>query len=308
MKKISFVIPCYNSEKTVGKVINDIIDIVNTNQNYDYEILCINDCSPDNVISTLKNIAENDKNIKVIDLAKNVGKHSAVLVGYKFSGGDFVVSIDDDGQCPIENLWELIRPLEDGHDMAMAQYKKKQEKGYKKIGSLINHFASRILLDKPKDLIFTNFIARQQYICKAMSEYQNIFPYLEGLSLHITRDVVLVPMEEHQRMYGKTNFNFKKSFALWMNGFTAFSVKPLRIASLFGGLVALLGFVFGIITIIRKLIEPNISIGYSSIIVAILFCSGIIMLLLGMIGEYLGRVYLSVNKYPQYVIKNKINL
>ena len=308
MKKISFVIPCYNSEKTVGKVINDIIDIVSTNQEYDYEILCINDCSPDNVIFTLKNIAENNTNIKVIDLAKNVGKHSAVLVGYNYSDGDFVVCIDDDGQCPIENLWELIRPLEEGHDMAMAKYKKKQEKGYKKIGSLINHFASCILLDKPKDLVFTNFIARQRYICKAMSEYQNIFPYLEGLSLHITRDVVLVPMEEHQRMYGKTNFNFKKSFALWMNGFTAFSVKPLRIASLFGGLVALLGFVFGIITIIRKLIEPNISIGYSSIIVAILFCSGIIMLLLGMIGEYLGRVYLSVNKYPQYVIKNKINL
>ena len=246
--------------------------------------------------------------MKVIDLAKNSGKHTAVLVGYKFAEGEFVVSLDDDGQCPIENLWDLIAPLEEGHDMAMAKYECKKEASYKKFGSVVNHRVSQILLDKPGELRFTNFIARQKYICKAMSEYNNIFPYLEGLSLRITRDIVLVPMQEKPRLHGKSNYTFRKSFALWMNGFTAFSVKPLRIASIIGSMVAVLGFIYGVITIIRKLIHPHIFIGYSSILVSILFCSGMIMLMLGLAGEYIGRIYLAVNQYPQYVIKKAINI
>ena len=308
LKLISFIIPCYNSEKTVGSVIDGIREKVGERNEYDYEIIAINDGSPDGVINVLEDIAASDTKVKVIDLAKNSGKHTAVLVGYKFAEGEFVVSLDDDGQCPIENLWDLIAPLEEGHDMAMAKYECKKEASYKKFGSVVNHKVSQILLDKPGELRFTNFIARQKYICKAMSEYNNIFPYLEGLSLRITRDIVLVPMQEKPRLHGKSNYTFRKSFALWMNGFTAFSVKPLRIASIIGSMVAVLGFIYGVITIIRKLIHPHIFIGYSSILVSILFCSGMIMLMLGLAGEYIGRIYLAVNQYPQYVIKKAINI
>ena len=308
LKLISFIIPCYNSEKTVGSVIDGIREKVGERNEYDYEIIAINDGSPDGVINVLEDIAASDTKVKVIDLAKNSGKHTAVLVGYKFAEGEFVVSLDDDGQCPIENLWDLIAPLEEGHDMAMAKYECKKEASYKKFGSVVNHKVSQILMDKPGELRFTNFIARQKYICKAMSEYNNIFPYLEGLSLRITRDIVLVPMQEKPRLHGKSNYTFRKSFALWMNGFTAFSVKPLRIASIIGSMVAVLGFIYGVITIIRKLIHPHIFIGYSSILVSILFCSGMIMLMLGLAGEYIGRIYLAVNQYPQYVIKKAINI
>ena len=308
MKLISFIIPCYNSEKTVGSVIDGIREKVGERNEYDYEIIAINDGSPDGVINVLEDIAASDTKVKVIDLAKNSGKHTAVLVGYKFAEGEFVVSLDDDGQCPIENLWDLIAPLEEGHDMAMAKYECKKEASYKKFGSVVNHKVSQILLDKPGELRLTNLIARQKYICKAMSEYNNIFPYLEGLSLRITRDIVLVPMQEKPRLHGKSNYTFRKSFALWMNGFTAFSVKPLRIASIIGSMVAVLGFIYGVITIIRKLIHPHIFIGYSSILVSILFCSGMIMLMLGLAGEYIGRIYLAVNQYPQYVIKKAINI
>ena len=308
LKLISFIIPCYNSEKTVGSVIDGIREKVGERNEYDYEIIAINDGSPDGVINVLEDIAASDTKVKVIDLAKNSGKHTAVLVGYKFAEGEFVVSLDDDGQCPIENLWDLIAPLEEGHDMAMAKYECKKEASYKKFGSVVNHRVSQILLDKPGELRFTNFIARQKYICKAMSEYNNIFPYLEGLSLRITRDITLVPMQEKPRLHRKSNYTFRKSFALWMNGFTAFSVKPLRIASIIGSMVAVLGFIYGVITIIRKLIHPHIFIGYSSILVSILFCSGMIMLMLGLAGEYIGRIYLAVNQYPQYVIKKAINI
>ena len=308
MKIISFVIPCYNSQNMIETVVQQIVDKVAEREEYDYEIVAVNDCSPDRVIDVLRRLAAADSRVKVVDLAKNTGKHTAVLVGYRFATGDYVISLDDDGQCPMEKLWELIRPLEEGHDMAMAKYDHKQEKGYKQLGSRVNHLVSQILLEKPKELIFSNFIARQRYICKAMAEYHNIYPYLEGLSLRITRDIVLVPMTEKKRLQGKSNFTFKKSFSLWMNGFTAFSVKPLRISTIVGAVTAFVGFIYGLVTIIRKLINPAISVGYSSMLVAVLFCSGMIMLMLGMVGEYLGRVYLSVNRYPQYVVKEKLNI
>ncbi len=218
------------------------------------------------------------------------------------------MSVDDDGQCPMEYLWELIKPLEEGHDMSMAQYAQKKQSRVKNLGSRMNDRMSQMILDKPQGLVFSNFIARQHFICKAMAQYTKAFPYLEGLSLKITRDIVLVPMEEKDRISGMSNYTLKKSFALWLNGFTAFSVKPLRIASLIGLITAMTGFIYGIFTIVRKLLHPGISVGYSSILVAILFCSGMIMLLLGMIGEYVGRIYISVNNYSQYVVRETINL
>ena len=118
---IGFVIPCYNSEKTVASVIDGIKEKVAERPEYRYEVIAINDCSPDGVIHVLNEIALSDPDIKVIDLAKNSGKHTAILVGYKFAKGKYVVSLDDDGQCPIERLWDLIAPLEEGHDMSMAK-------------------------------------------------------------------------------------------------------------------------------------------------------------------------------------------
>lgn len=306
--KISFVIPCYRSEKTIGVVIEEIIEKMQERTEYDYEIVTINDGSPDDVMNVLRLLALENEKIKVINLAQNVGKHAAVLAGYGQATGDYVVSLDDDGQCPMESLWELLAPLEDGHDMAMAQYEKKKQSLLKNFGSRINNKMSQIMLDKPSELIFSNFIARKLFVCRAMAQYTQTFPYLEGLCLKITRDIVLVPMLEKKRISGTSNYTLKKSLALWLNGFTAFSVKPLRIAAFIGFFTALSGFLYGIFTIMRKLVNPSISVGYSSLLVVILFCAGIIMLLLGMIGEYVGRIYISVNYYSQYVIKEKINL
>ncbi|MBQ3479796.1 MAG: glycosyltransferase [Clostridia bacterium] len=308
MKIISFVIPCYNSQSTIGDVLDELKAKMTERPEYDYEIVTVNDRSPDRVIDVLERRAAEDAHIKVVDFAKNAGKHVAILAGYNYAQGDYVVSLDDDGQCPVDRLWDLIKPLEDGHDMAMAKYDEVNEKGYKRLGSWTNHKVSQLLLDKPKDLRFTNFIARQRYICKAMTQYNNIFPYLEGLSLRVTSDVVLVPMTERSRLRGKSNYTFKKSLALWMNGFTAFSVRPLRLSSFVGALTALVGFIYGLVVIVRKLLHPGVSVGYSSLMVVILFCSGMIMLILGLAGEYIGRIYMSVNHYPQYVVRKKLNI
>ncbi len=309
MKKISFVIPCYGSEKTIEFVINEIVEVVEEKANeYDYEIIAINDCSPDNVLSVLIRLANSNKKIKVIEFAKNFGKHAGVLAGFKFASGDYIVGLDDDGQCPVNHLWELLEPIINNEsDYSMAGYNKVKQSVFKNIGSTINSLMSHILLKKPKNLYFSNFYAMKKYIAKEMIRYNNPYPYLEGLTLRTTDSFAIVPMEERERYEGNGNFTLHKSISLWLNGFTAFSVKPLRVSSIIGILCSFIGFIFGLAVIIKKLINPLIVIGYSSIMATLLFVGGIIMLMLGLIGEYIGRIYISINNSPQYVIKDIIN-
>ncbi len=305
MKLLSFVIPCYGSENTIEFVINEIVEIVSRRKDFDYEIICVNDASPDNVLSVLKKVAENNSKIKVADLAKNFGKHSAVMAGFSMTSGDYIVSLDDDGQCPMDRLWDLIDPIiEDKADMTMAEYPKKKQSAFKNFGSHINSLMSRTLINKPKDLQFSNFFIMKSYIVQEMLKYENPYPYLEGLILRTTNRILGVKMEERERVAGKGNFTFFKSLSLWINGFTAFSVKPLRLATFIGIIFAILGFVFEIVIVVNRLINPNVPMGYSSMLAVMLFIGGIIMLMLGLIGEYIGRIYISINNSPQYVIRN----
>ncbi len=307
MKLISFVIPCYRSEKTVGEVINEINKVVNANTKYDYEVIAVNDCSPDNVWDVLKDIATKNKKVKIINLAKNMGRPNAVFAGLSKAKGDFIIMMDDDGQCPMNNLWKLINPLEEGHDVASAKYIHYKQSIFKGFGTLVNRKMAEKIIEKPKELEFTNFIAIRKYIRDEIIKYKNPYPYFTGLLLRTTSDIVNIEMEERERISGTTTFTFKKMLSLWMNGFTAFSIKPLRISTFIGFICSLLGFIYGLAIIISKLIGVNFLPGYSSIMAVVLFIGGIIMLMLGMIGEYLGRIYISINDSPQYVIKEAIN-
>lgn len=305
--KISFIIPCYGSEKTVSIVIDEIKKIVNKNNKYDYEIVAVNDKSPDNVWKVLCSLAKKDKKIKIINLAKNMNRPGALMAGMSEVTGDYIVLMDDDGQCPMDKLWLLIDELEKGHDVAIAKYPEKKQSKFKNFGSEVNKKMTEFIIGKPKELMFTNFAILKKFVVDEIKKYHNPYPYMTGLMLRTTSDIVNVEMEERSRISGNTNFTFKKMFSLWINGFTAFSIKPLRIATFIGFITSFLGFIYGIFIIIQKLVNSSISQGYSSIMAIILFVSGIIMLMLGMIGEYIGRIYISINNSPQYVIREKIN-
>ena len=307
MKKISFVIPCYGSENTIEFVINEIEQYVKQRREYDYEIICVNDTSPDGVLGVLKSIAAKNRRVKIVDLARNFGKHSAVMAGFSIVKGDYIVCLDDDGQCPMDRLWDLLDPVIDGgYDYSMAKYDKKKQSGFKNLGSAMNSLMSVILIDKPKDMNFSNFKAMKRFVVDEMVKYNNPYPYLEGLTLRTTRNIITVPMEERERIAGQGHFTLRKSISLWMNGFTAFSVKPLRIATFLGTITAILGFLFGLYVIIRKIVHPQVAMGYSSTMAVILFIGGMLMLMLGLIGEYIGRVYISLNNSPQFVIREII--
>ena len=311
MTLLSFVIPCYRSEKTIRPVTEEIIKTVSEREGYDYEIICVNDGSPDNVYSVLRQLAEENPKIKVISFAKNMGKHSAVLAGYRFVSGRYVVTLDDDMQSPTYELWKLIEPLErDECDVANSRYSVKKQAFWKNIGSSFNNWVSMILLDKPKGMDHGgNFGACKRFVVDEMAKYPNPYPYLEGLMLRTTRRIMMIDMQERERGDdNKTGYTFFKSVALFANGFTAFSVLPLRVSTIVGIVVAILGFVLGIIMIVQKLVNPGVLVGYTSTMVVQLFMSGLILMSLGMLGEYVGRIYICINKSPQYVIRETINL
>ncbi len=304
---ISFVIPCYGSEKTIEFVCNEIREVISQKEEYDYEIIAVNDCSPDNVWSVLNELAGKDRKIKCIGLAKNMNRPGAVMAGLNNVNGEYVVVMDDDGQCPMDRFWDLLAPLYDGFDVSMADYPSRKQSAFKDFGTWVNKKMTEFVLDRPKDLQFTNFMVMRRYIVDEIIKYRNPYPYMTGLILRTTRRITCVPMEERERYSGNSGFSFKKLLGLWLNGLTAFSIKPLRLASFIGLLTAAIGFIYGIYVVIAKLSNPDISAGYSSIMAVLLFTGGMIMVLLGLIGEYVGRIYISINDSPQYVIRDLIN-
>ena len=307
MKKLSFVIPCYRSEKSVSKVISDIILTVENDGRYDYEIICVNDCSPDDTLNVLKQLA-NNKKIKVISLSRNFGQHSAMMAGFNHVNGDIVVCLDDDGQNPPSEMFKLIDKLEEGYDLVSARYSDKKHSLFRRFGSKVSMAMSTALVGKPKDIDLNSYCVLRRFVIDEVVKYHNAYPFIHGLMLRVTRNIANVEILHKEREEGHSGYNFKKLLSLWMNGFTAFSEKPLRIASFLGVVCAFLGFLFGVIVIIRKILNPEILMGYSSLMCMILFFSGIIMLFLGLLGEYIGRIYISINNAPQFAIRETYNI
>ncbi len=304
---ITFVLPCYGSESTIEFVIDEIRKKISEKQEYDYEIIAVNDCSPDKVWDVLLKISNKDHKVKLIGLAKNMNRPGAVMAGLGHASGDYIVVMDDDGQCPMDCFWDLLQPVTKDYDVSMADYPSRKQSAFKDFGTFVNQKMTEYILDRPKDLQFTNFMVMRRYIAKEICRYKNPYPYMTGLILRTTRRIACVKMEERERHSGSSNFTFTKMLSLWMNGLTAFSVKPLRISTICGVIFALIGFLYGLYTVVRKLVIPHISAGYSSLMAVLLLIGGILMIMLGLVGEYIGRIYLSLNNSPQYVIRDKVN-
>jgi len=309
MEKLSFVIPCYNSELTIEGVIDEIHFVMSQKLEYDYEIICINDCSPGNVLEVLKRKARTDLKMTVVDLAKNMGKHSAMLAGYSFVTGDYVVNLDDDGQCPLDKLWDLFEAISRGSDVAYAAYPVKKQSLLKRFGSYVNSIMAEIIIGKPKGLIVSNFSIHRFFVTNEVRKYRNIKPYLLGVVINTTNNFANVSMEQRERVAGCGNYTFRKSLSLWINGFTSFSVIPLRVSSFIGLLTALGGGLYAVYLIIQRLfIRPGMPVGWASNMAVTLLLGGVIMMMLGMLGEYIGRIYINQNNLPQYVIRDVYGL
>lgn len=310
-EKVSFVIPCYNSTNTIQTVVKEITEtMTSVLSQYEYEIILVNDCSPDGTTyEMIRGIAKKDDHVSGINLSKNFGQPSAVLAGLNYARGDYVVCGDDDGQTPFCMLPYFFEKIYEGYDVVEARYVTREKRSLiRNIGTRINDAMACWLIDKPKGIQLTSFWLTRRYVVDEVIRYSNSYPYIGGLLLRATRNICNVDVEGRDRLDGHSGYNIKRLFLLWLNGFTSFSIKPLRLITAFGMLVSVLGFIMVIVTVARKMLNPLIDAGYSSTIAIILFMFGVVFIILGMLGEYIGRINIASNNAPAYVVRETVNL
>lgn len=304
MPKFSFVIPCYRSENTITKVVDEIkSEMAIKRPGDDYEIVLVNDCSPDGVWNVIEKMAKTEDNVIGIDLAKNFGQHSALMAGYGKCSGEYVVSLDDDGQAPLDSLNDLILKIEEGYDVVYAYYQEIKQNIFRRFGAWMAGLMAIIMLDLPKDMKGSSFYVARGFVIREMCKYKNAFPYLLGLVLRTTRKIAWVETQHRSRLEGTSGYSFWRLLSLWLNGFTAFSVKPLEFSTFLGVLFAIAGFIYAIVIVVQRIMGNITVAGWSSIIALMLIIGGSILMMLGLIGEYIGRIYICINDSPQYVIK-----
>ncbi len=302
---LSFVIPCYRSEHTIGAVVRELTDTVAARADeYDHEIILVNDGSPDHTADAIRALCKTYPAVVFVDLSRNFGQHSALMAGFHHVRGDIVVCLDDDGQTPANECFKLIDKVAEGYDLVFAQYPKRKQNWLRNMGSRFNTFCNHFFYNQPKDLTANSYYACQRFVVDTALQYPNPFPYVTGLLFQSVSRYCNVPVTHRARMEGQSGYNLKKLISLWANGVTAFSIKPLRLASYLGWIVALGGGLFALITIIRKLLDPAMQAGWASTISVMLLLGGVIIALMGVIGEYIGRIYLSINRYPQFVVRS----
>lgn len=305
MKTLSFVIPCYNSERTIGHVVAEIDSEFLNNDRYEYEIILVNDASPrDNTLGEIRRLAAVNPRVTAVNLSKNFGQDSALMAGYSVAKGEYIVSLDDDGQNPATEAWKLLDKLEEGWDVVFGQYHHKKHSWIKNFGSQVNDWMAEILLDKPKKLRLCSYFVMDRFVVDEILKDRNSFPYIWGLILRTTDRITNIYIEHRAREEGRSNFTLIKCLKVWMNGFIAFSVKPLRFSTIVGTLVACLGFLYGIYVVLRQLICGEPVEGWSSMMTAVLLLGGIILVMLGLLGEYIGRMNINLNNTPQYIIRD----
>ncbi|MBR5648303.1 glycosyltransferase family 2 protein [Pseudobutyrivibrio sp.] len=306
---ISVVIPCYRSEETIAGVVDRVEKTIIDDGRYDYEIICVNDYSPDNTLEKLREVASNNRKVKVISLSRNFGQHGALMAGFHYIQGDIVVCLDDDGETPPEEMFKLIDEMMDGgYDLVSARYEEDKRGIIRAIGSKISFAMSRILVGRPKDIQLNSFYTFRSFIIKEVVKYDNPYPFVHGLILRVTKNMANVDIERGRRITGDSGYTLRKLIGLWMNGFTAFSEKPLRLATYLGMISSFAGFLTAVVIIVKKIANPDMPMGYASMMTVMMFMFGIIMLVLGLLGEYIGRMYISINNAPQFVVKEEINI
>ncbi|HNW85738.1 MAG TPA: glycosyltransferase family 2 protein [Candidatus Limiplasma sp.] len=305
---LSFVIPCYRSAGTIGAVVREIADTVATRADeYDHEIVLVNDGSPDTVANVIAGLCKTYPQIVFINLSRNFGQHSAIMAGFAQARGGIIICLDDDGQTPANECFKLIDKVAEGYDIVYAEYEKREQNALRNVGSRFNAACNHFFFNQPKKLKVNSYFACQRFVVDSALQYPNPFPYVTGLLFQSVSRYCNVPVTHRARLEGKSGYSLKKLISLWTNGVTAFSIKPLRFANYIGWLTAVFGFLFALYTVVRKLVNPNVEAGWSSTIAVLLVLGGVIIALIGVVGEYVGRIYLSINRCPQYVVRNVID-
>lgn len=304
---ISVAIPCYKSSKSIERVVNEIRDTINNAEGYDYQIILVNDYPFDNTFDVIKELCSKDSKIIGVNLSKNFGQTCAKLAALPYVEGDVLVYMDDDGQHPAEGIIPLVEKVNEGYDVVYAHFKAKKHSLFKRLTSKINAKVSELNGTRRKGVNVSSFYAISRLAVDAYENYTSPFPSMMGYLNTLVGKTTDIEMPHRARMEGRSNYTLKKLLKLWLTGFTNFSVAPLRFIAFLGISFAVIGFCFGLGIVISKLIMPSMAAGYASMMAVMLFLGGLILLAQGFIGEYIGRIYMTVSNLQQYCVREVVN-
>jgi len=304
---LSIVIPVYRGAASIGPLVDLLVDILH--DQYSLEIVLVNDCSPDNSEEVCIGLYQKYRSIvKFYSLAKNVGEHNAVMAGLNKSTGDWVVIMDDDFQNPVSEVIKLVSfAVAHSYDVVYADYENKKHSLFRNLGSWLNDRVANVMLKKPKYLYLSSLKAINRFLADEIVKYTLPYIYLDGLILRTTSNIGKCTVEHRERAHGRSGYTIKKLFSLWLNMFTNFSILPLRAATWLGFAFAALGLLLGIETIFEKILNPHLPVGYAFLVFLVTVFASAQLIAIGMVGEYLGRIFVYENKSPQYTIRKEFD-
>jgi len=302
----STVIPVYRSKDCLEElVIRAKAAFVSSG--HKCEIVLVNDCSPDGSWDKIRELAAVNDEIVGLNLRRNVGQDNAIMAGLSVASGEIIVIMDDDLQHDPRDAEKLIRQVEAGYDVCYGRFPKKKQAVWKNVGSWFNDKVANIVIGKSSGIYLSPYKAIAAPVVREMTKYDGPFPYVDGLIFRVTGNITQVDVDHHERFAGAGNYNLRRSIGVWLKVATGFSLRPLRIATYLGFAFSGMGLLFAAAVIIRKLlINPSAPLGWASTMVTVLVLGGLQLGCLGVVGEYLGRAFLLLNRQPQYVVKERV--
>src|SRR5215216_3785105 len=291
---LSIVIPVYNGAGSVGELVAalEALQIAGG-----HEIVLVNDASPDNSLAVCRALVDEARvPVTLVDLSRNYGEHNAVMAGLRHSRGAHVITMDDDLQNPPEEVERLLTfAQQSGREVVYTYYDEKQHSLWRNLGSRFTNWVAGYVLDKPKGFYLSSFRCMSAFVVGEITRYEGPFPYVDGLILQVTQDIDRLLVTHLPRAIGRSNYTLRRLLRLWLSMFVNFSVIPLRVSTLAGFVLSLVGAIGSIVAAVEAMFS-NTPPGWASLMAAVLLLSGVQLLILGIVGEYLGRLYLTANR------------
>lgn len=305
--KVSVVIPCYYSEATIAKVVTQTRKEL-VKGGYDTEFVLVNDGSTDGTFAQIRELASSSDDVVGVDCAKNLGQHAAIMCGLRYATGELIMMMDDDMQTHPSQCLKIVDAIVEHEecDVVFASWPEHKEALWRRLGSDFAVWSMRIMTKRPKDIYPSNFFVIRDYIRDEVVRYTGPYPYIQGLLFRATSRMMNVEVQHFEREEGTSGYTFKSLVKLWAS-VLGFSMLPLRASSIAGGIIGFLGLVAAVVVIVMRVLDPTMALGWPSLMVVMLICSGLILLFMGIVGEYIGRLFMTANNAPQYVVKQVID-
>lgn len=304
---ISIAIPCYRSEKNLEMVVDEIRSVFAQQEEYDYQIILVCDGSPDHTDEVIRKLCAGDRKIVGVLLSRNFTQSNAKMAALKYVKGEVLVYMDDDGQHPAKDIFRLVEKVREGYDVVYAHFGHKEQSRFKIWTSNLFGKISEKTGRRPKGIKTSSFMAYSRFAAEELKAYTSPTPALGGYLYTVTTRFANIESTQRKRASGKSGYNLIKMISLAVTGMTNFTIVPLRMIDVIGSVSAIAGLLYGLVLVIRKLFFAAVVPGYTSNMVVMLILGGLILISLGLVGEYVGRVYILLSNKPQYVVREDIN-